>query len=529
MNRKRALLILITILAVSLGYYAAGPWGPAPQPETTAQAGAAQPSSNTPSGRQYREGLNGVDFSGLDAAGKERALDLMNANRCDCGCGMSIAKCRVEDSSCSHSPVLASKIIAGIKAGKTDKQIVASLGPAPAPAGGAAAPAPNPTAATIHIENAPTRGVEAAKVTIVEFADFQCPFCARAMPVAKQLLDKYPNDVRYVFKQLPLTQIHPFADGAARASVAAANQGKFWEMHDLLFNHNRALDQASLKKYAKDLGLDVERFTRDMADPDTAQAVRKDVNEAQQLGVRGTPTFFINGFRAPAWDINTMTQLVEKARSGDDLAGFIGDMNRANQERAAAQRRARRAQQEALAKKVFDIDLAGAPIEGNPDAQVTIVEFGDFQCPFCANSQPLIKQVLAAYPDKVRLAFKHLPLSQIHPNARAAAIASLAALEQGKFWEMRDLLYKNHGNLTRATLMDIARQVGLDMKAFEAALDAQKNAAVIDKDITDSQRAQVTGTPTYFINGKRVMSRDFATFKRMIDAALNRKSTDIAG
>jgi protein-disulfide isomerase len=477
---------------------------------------------------EYREGLAGVDFSGLDAAGKERSLDLMNALGCDCGCGMTIAQCRVEDQTCGRSPVLANQIIDGIKAGKSDEEIVSALSPAaktaaaptprPATASGPATPAP---AAEFDLEGVVSRGNEEATVTLVEFADYQCPYCVRAVPVVEQLLQKYPDDLRYVFKQLPLTSIHRFAEPAARASLAAARQDKFWDMHDLLFENSRALDDASLKSYAEQLGLDVATFENDMNDPALSQAVQKDVAEASRLGVRGTPTFFINGYRVPAWDINTMSRLIDSVLRGEDIVQSIADANRAQREAAEARQRAQQARQAELASKVFTINTSDAPIRGNPDAPVTIVEFGDFQCPFCANSQPLIQQVLSAYPDQVKLAFKHLPLVSIHPNARPAAIASLAALEQGKFWEMRELLYKNYNRLTRATLNEIAQQVGLDMGAFDQAMRDEKNAQLVDGDVADSQAVGVTGTPTYFVNGKRVMQRDFATFKRMIDEALN--------
>ncbi len=393
----------------------------------------------------------------------------------------------------------------------------------PLPVRAQGAPAAPPPAA-IDVSNSPSKGKKDAKITLVEFADYQCPYCARATDVVNQVLQKYPDDVRYVYKQFPLVSIHKFAEPASRASVAAGRQDKFWEMHDILFKNFRALDDASLKKYAGEIGLDVAKFEKDMADPAVAAAVQAEMAEAQRLGVSGTPSFFINGYSVPSWDLQTLSSLIDGAKAGKDIGATIAEANQAMRERQIAAQKAEQLRREQLATQVFDIDVAGAPVTGDPAAPVTIVEFGDFQCPFCANSQALLKQVLDANPGKVKLAFKHLPLVQIHQNARPAAIASHAALEQGKFWEMRELLYQNYKTLTPDTVKGLAQQIGLDMAKFEASVTSEKSAAAVEKDIADSRRAMVTGTPTYFVNGKRVMQRDFQTFQKMIDEALNAKT-----
>ncbi len=515
MHRKITLFSLI-IFALALSCSASGAREDS-APSAAANAGTAP--------IQYRENLAGVDFTGLDAAGKERALDLMNSQSCDCGCGMTIAECRVKDPNCGHSPKLAAAIIAGVKAGDSDKVILASLAgaaqqPAAAPADAPAGPVTPDKPVDISMDGARVKGNSKAPVTLVEFADYQCPYCVRAVPVVTQMLAKYPDDVKFVFKQFPLTSIHRFAHGAALASLAAGRQGKFWEMHDLLFANSRALDEASLKKYAGDLGLDVARFEKDMKDSEVAKDLEKDVQEAQRVGVSGTPSFFINGIKVPSWDNDTLTRMIEAGRSGGDVGAIAAEVRGRIEAQMAAQRKAQADKQAAMAKQVVDIDVSGAPVKGDPDAPVTIVEFADFQCPYCANAQPLIKQVLDAYPGKVKLAFKHLPLMSIHPNARPAAVVSVEAMEHGKFWEMHDLLFKNHAQLGAANLVNLARQVGLDPTEVETAIKTDAGAAVIDKDIADSRRVGVTGTPTYFINGKRVMQRDFDTFKRMIDEAL---------
>jgi len=510
-HRKITLFSLI-VFALALSCSASG-----------AREGSAPAAADTATAprTQFRENLAGVDFTGLDAAGKERALDLMNAQSCDCGCGMTIAQCRVQDPSCGHSPKLAAAIVAGVKAGNSDQVILASLkGAAQAPANAPAAPVTPDKPVDISMDGARVKGNKNAPVTLVEFADYQCPYCVRAVPVVTQMLAKYPNDIQFVFKQFPLTSIHRFAQGAALASLAAERQGKFWEMHDLLFANSRALDEASLKKYAGDLGLDVARFEQDLKDPELAKNLEKDVQEGLRVGVNGTPSFFINGIRVPSWDNDTLGRMIEAGRSGGDVGAIAAEVRGRIEAQRAAQMKARADQQAAMAKQVVDIDLKGAPVKGNPDAPVTIVEFADFQCPYCANAQPLLKQVMDAYPGKVKLAFKHLPLMSIHPNARPAALVSVEAMEHGKFWEMHDLLFQNHAKLGTDNLVNLAKQVGLNPADVQKAIQTDAGAAVIDKDIADSRRVGVTGTPTYFVNGKRVMQRDFDTFKRMIDEAL---------
>jgi protein-disulfide isomerase len=148
----------------------------------------------------------------------------------------------------------------------------------------------------VPVGASPVRGPQRAPVTVVVFSDFQCPFCQRSEATLRALVEQYGTRVRLVFKNHPLP-MHPSARAAARAALAAGEQGKFWEYHDVLFAHIDALDPASLERYARDLGLDVERFRRTMGDARTDAAIDADEAEATRLGVAGTPTFFVNGRR----------------------------------------------------------------------------------------------------------------------------------------------------------------------------------------------------------------------------------------
>jgi len=158
------------------------------------------------------------------------------------------------------------------------------------------------------------RGPDKSPVTVVEYGDFECPFCGAAEPVIRELLADY-GDVRYVWRHLPLTDVHPHAQLAAEATEAAAKQGKFWELHDVLLAHQGALTRKDLLGYAGEIGLDTERFADDLAKHVGAPKVARAVDSADQSGVSGTPTFFINGQRHHgAYDIESLSAAVRAAR-----------------------------------------------------------------------------------------------------------------------------------------------------------------------------------------------------------------------
>jgi Na+/H+ antiporter NhaA len=162
--------------------------------------------------------------------------------------------------------------------------------------------------------------LEGAPVTVVEYGDFECPYCGRAEPVVRELLRDFA-DVRYVWRHLPLNDVHPHAQLAAEASEAAAQQGAFWEMHDLLLDHQDALEPDDLIGYARELGLDVERFEQDLRDRVGGMRVADDVDSADLSGVSGTPTFFVNARRHyGAYDIATLSAAVRAAGARAVLA-----------------------------------------------------------------------------------------------------------------------------------------------------------------------------------------------------------------
>jgi protein-disulfide isomerase len=158
---------------------------------------------------------------------------------------------------------------------------------------------------------------------MVEFGDLECPYCGQAEPVVRELLADF-GEVRYVWRHLPLTDVHPRAQIAAEASEAAAAQGKFWEMHDLLLTHQDDLRPVDLLRYAGDLGLDVDRFHDEIRRHVYASRVAEDVDSAGLSGVGGTPTFFINGRRHyGAYDIEALTAAIKTAKARAKIASNV--------------------------------------------------------------------------------------------------------------------------------------------------------------------------------------------------------------
>ncbi len=147
----------------------------------------------------------------------------------------------------------------------------------------------------IDTKNEPSKGLENAPVTLVTFSDYQCPYCSRIEPTLKQLERKYGNRLRMVFRDFPLSQIHPNATKSAEAAECARDQGKFWEMHDRLFSNQQALSPPDLKKSAADVGLDTSRFAECLDSGAKAAEWQRDLRDGQRYGVSGTPTVFING------------------------------------------------------------------------------------------------------------------------------------------------------------------------------------------------------------------------------------------
>jgi protein-disulfide isomerase len=157
------------------------------------------------------------------------------------------------------------------------------------------------------------RGNPNAGVVLLEYADFECPYCGMAYPFMKRLAKRFHDDLAEVFRPFPLAEIHPHAMHAAQAAEAAGVQGKFWQMHDVLFENQERLDDAALVEYAQGIGLDVERFTTDFASQPVIERIERSVQLGLQEGVNGTPTFFLNGQRLELENYQDLEPTVARA------------------------------------------------------------------------------------------------------------------------------------------------------------------------------------------------------------------------
>lgn len=158
------------------------------------------------------------------------------------------------------------------------------------------------------------RGSVNAPITIVEYGDFESPYTGMAYVVIKELLRQFNEKIYFVYRNFPLNGIHPHAQYAAEATEAAAAQDKFWQMHDHLFEHQKALDDHLLLEYAQKVGLNIDKFKKEMSEHVYAPLINKSLNSGIDSGVEGTPTFFINGERYEgSWDLDTLSSFVKKS------------------------------------------------------------------------------------------------------------------------------------------------------------------------------------------------------------------------
>lgn len=385
-----------------------------------------------------------------------------------------------------------------------------------------------------NLANSPVKGSEDAIVTIVEFSEFQCPFCSRVVPTMTQVLEEFDGQVRVVFKNLPLS-FHDRARPAAIAGRAAYNQGLFWEFHDLAFANQRELTDENFLAWAEQIGADMDQFRADLASEEVAAAVDADAELAGTLGIRGTPNFMINGraltgaqpFDAFATvireEIEATQALIDDGKSPSEAYASRLEANRSGAAAGNAQQPERQqpqARQEPDPNAELYVPVGESPVLGPEDALITIAVFSEFQCPFCARVEPTLAQVRETYGDDVRFVFKHNPLS-FHDRAVPAAQAAIAAQNQGKFWEFHDIAFEHQRELTDENFIAWAEELGLNIDRFRADMASPETAARIAADQELAGRLMASGTPHFFINGYRLRgAQPFNAFQTLIDARL---------
>jgi protein-disulfide isomerase len=371
----------------------------------------------------------------------------------------------------------------------------------------------------------PQLGPDDALVTIIEFADYQCPYCAKASGPLEEAADKFDEDVRVIYKHFPLPS-HPQATPAAKAAWAAHQQGKFWEMHAYMFDAKANVDGVDEK--AANFGLDAQKFAADRTSEAAAKAVDDDLFAGSKLGVTGTPAFFVNGHQYVGsktygqWKEIIKGEL-EAAEALVDEGTPRADVYDALMKDAVAQRtEPRQAQQPGRPDPAatYQITADGRPQLGPDDALVTIVQFSDFQCPYCSKVAPTVHALVENNSSDVRVVFRNLPLP-MHPQARNAAKAALAAHRQGKFWEMHDALFESGADLKDGNFRGLAEKIGLGGEQaiqFEHDMQGEELEQMIAEDEALARRFRISSTPSAFVNGHYVGgAQSVEAFQAVID------------
>ncbi len=385
-------------------------------------------------------------------------------------------------------------------------EIAAAPQAAPPQSAPPSVPQPAPTPASIPLESyAAVMGDPNAPVTIIEYTDYQCPFCKRhtaeTMPrIINELVDT--GQVYYVLKDFPLDEIHPDARSAANAARCAGEQDAYWEMHDAIFTEQE--EWAGLGAAADDyfvqlggsLGLDEGELEECVVNGRYDAAVQANYEEGVALGISGTPNFFIDGYPVVgARDFELFEYAVELAKAGTLADAYVQQQPQ---------------QQEAPppTRGVVEVPLGDAIAIGDPNAPVIIVEYTDFQCPFCArNFAQTFPRIKENYVDTgvVYYVFKDFPLS-IHPQAEPAAEAARCANAQEAYLPMHDLLFGRQAEWqNRDDAVDIfigyASELGLDNNVFTQCMNNHTYLEAIRADFAEGTQLGVNGTPAFFLNG----------------------------
>ncbi len=373
---------------------------------------------------------------------------------------------------------------------------------------------PNSASAAPNLKNAieqlnalSVKGAIDAPVTIVEFSDMECPFCRRAAATLGQVMEAYPGKIRLIFKHAPL-DFHKRARAAHQALLAAGTQGKFWEMHDLVFAAKN-IERPQLISFARELRLDEKTFADALDSEAFASIIERDSSEAVALGVDGRPTFFINGRKlegAKSFEAfkTVIDEILQQAPS--ELPVTANTIKPAAPPTALTPNVVREPSTTPVVNSA-EVEKPNAIyarlMKGNPNAPVRIVWFSDLQSSLTPKAAALIAEVMRDYPDKIQLQFKHRPL-ETRPNAVEVHEAALAAAAHNKFWEMHDLILAHGKAVTRRDLTTFAASLNLSVVEFTSALDKGTYRTQVEGDLREARRREVRGSPVFFVGDTRI-------------------------
>jgi len=384
----------------------------------------------------------------------------------------------------------------------------------------------------------PMWGKKDAPVTIVIWSDFQCPYCSRVEPTLQQVKDAYgPDKVRMFWKNNPLpfhNNAKPAAE-AAQGAFALGGNDAFWKWHDTAFKNQQALGADSYVKWAQDSGVkDAAAYKAGLDSHKWADKVEKDLNDGKAAGVQGTPAFFVNGVfinGAQPFDNfkKTIDQELQKAQAkiaaGTPKSRIYAEMTKENKKAAPAAKNDEEEQNKEDTTTVFKVPVGTSPVLGSANALVTIVEFSDFQCPFCSRVEPTLKAIRDKYGDKVRLVWKNEPLpfhNRAEPCAEAANEMRTQKGDKG-FWAMHDNIYANQKAQADDDLVKYATDAGGNGDKVRDAITNHTHKKDIDADNDLAQDFQAQGTPNFFINGRHLVgAQPEEKFDKIIDEEITK-------
>jgi protein-disulfide isomerase len=368
----------------------------------------------------------------------------------------------------------------------------------------------------------PASGSRTALVTVVVFSDFQCPFCARGADTLNTLRARYGADeLRVVFKHAPLP-FHESARPAAEIGQGVFELGgstAFWRFYDLVFASQDEMSLPRLLAWAEEAGADRAAIEAGIRTRRWEKKVDRDLELASALDVNGTPTFFVNGVKlVGAKPARTFGMILDaELQAAKELVRAGTPRERVYVE--ASTRNGPKPQRKTVA------DAPAAPAMGAEGAKVTIFEFADFQCPYCARVRRTLEELVRAYPNDVRVVWRNMPLAS-HDEAELAAEAAQEAFAQKGnegFWKMNALIFEGQRvpGIDRPALEGYAKAIGLDLARFGRALDTHEHRATLEADAQAAKEAGIDVVPAFVINGYYMTgAQPLPKFRRLVERAL---------
>lgn len=385
----------------------------------------------------------------------------------------------------------------------------------------------------LRLEGHPWIGAIDAPVTIVKFLDFKSPSFRRQI---HEILEIYPTQVRIVFKQIPR---YNSSNIAAQAALAAHAQGNdfFWEYYDILFENRSALERADLEGYAEQIGLNMDVFREALDNETFVETIEADIEHFEELGIQRISHLLINGLEFLGYNRHEyanfqniqhvidaeykMAQIIlNDGVSFGEMFTMRVEINQQITEPNSLFYEVSQYHRRLDPDAELYVPIGESAFFGPTDALVTIVAFFDFQSLDCNHVLTTLEQVREEFGDNIRIVFKHFP-SEFHERAEPAARASIAAQNQGQFWEMHDLLFANQQTLTDQEFNTFAEQLNLNLEQFNIDIHSKATTARLIEDRILASRIAVFGSPRFFVNGIRITGpQPFSRFQSLINEQL---------